>query len=135
MSNLSFLGRGWSFPPEFGQDGRNLQLVEGEDDIRQSLQILLATQLGERIMRPDFGCNLDDLMFESLTTTFKTYIAELVRTAILYHEPRITPDSVDITSNSDNDGLILIDVRYTIRTTNSRQNMVFPFYLIEGSKI
>lgn len=109
-------------------------MVEAEEDIRQCLRILLATRLGERIMRPDFGCNVDDLMFESLTTTFKSYMAELVRTAILYHEPRISPDSVEITPDSNNDGLILIDVKYTVRTTNSRQNLVFPFYINEGTK-
>lgn len=133
MEKLDFLGRGWSFPPEFGQDGRSVQLVEAEDDVRQSLRILLATRLGERVMRPDFGCNLDELMFESLTTTFKTYIAELVRNAIFYHEPRVRPDSVEILADSNNDGLILIDIEYTVYSSNSRFNLVFPFYINEAS--
>ncbi len=110
-------------------------MAEGEEDIRQCLRILLATRLGERVMRPDFGCNVDDLLFESLTTTFKTYMAELIRRAILYHEPRVAPDSVEIIPDDKNDGLILIDIHYTVRTSNSRQNLVFPFYLSEGTKI
>lgn len=134
MNKLDFLGRGWSFPPEFGEDGREVQMVEDTEDIRQCLHILLATRLGERVMRPDFGCNVDDLMFESLTTTFKTQIADRIRNAILYHEPRINPDSVEIIPDSDNDGLILIEIRYTVRSTNSRYNLVYPFYINEGSK-
>lgn len=109
-------------------------MVEDTEDIRQCLHILLATRLGERVMRPDFGCNVDDLMFESLTTTFKTQIADRIRNAILYHEPRINPDSVEIIPDSDNDGLILIEIRYTVRSTNSRYNLVYPFYINEGSK-
>ncbi len=133
MVTSSFLGSGWAFPPQFGENGQSVNMVQDAEDIRQCLRILLATRLGERVMRPDFGCNVDDLMFESLTTTFRSYMADMVRNAILYHEPRIDPDSVEISPDSGNDGLILIEIQYTIRSTNSRQNFVYPFYLNEGN--
>lgn len=133
-SALGFLGRGWAFPPAFEQDGRQVATVEADEDIRQCLRILLATRLGERVMRPDFGCNMDDLMFESMTTSLRSYMAEMVRNAIYFHEPRIDPESVEITPDSQDNGLVLIEIQYKIRASNARQNLVFPFYIKEGNK-
>ena len=130
--NNSFLGRGWSFPPEFNGASGTVTMLDGEDDINSSLQILLSTRLGERIMQPKFGCALDELSFESLTTTMKTYIKDLIETAILYFEPRIDIDLISLTEDI-NEGLITISLDYTVRSTNSRQNLVFPFYKNEGS--
>jgi phage baseplate assembly protein W len=124
----SFLGTGWGFPPAFRKDPPGVQMLSDEEDIRSSLEILLSTRPGERVMRPGYGCNLDELVFEPLTTTFKTYIRDLIQTAILYHEPRIDVDKIDLDDTGDLEGRILISIEYTIRTTNSRYNFVFPFY-------
>jgi phage baseplate assembly protein W len=128
----SFLGRGWSFPPTFDKGSRQVIMLEGEPDIESSLQILLSTALGERIMQPKYGCNMDDLVFENLDTTLKTEIKNRMQTAILYYEPRIELHSIDIIP-SDPEERIVLTVEYTVRTTNTRYNLVFPFYKTEGA--
>ena len=128
----TFLGTGWSFPPNFDRKLKTVELVSDQTDINQSLEILLSTKLGERIMLPKYGCDLSDLVFESMNTTFETYITDLVRSAILYHEPRIDMESLDF-ENDQNEGKLLIIVNYKIRITNSRSNFVFPFYKNEKS--
>ena len=131
----SFLGRGWSFPPEFSKTTNSVLLTEDEEDIEKSLQILLSTRLGERIMLPDYGCNLDELLFKPMNLTLKTYVTDLIRTAILYHESRIEVEKIRIEESTDNDGILLICIDYLVRITNSRKNMVYPFYKAEGTEI
>lgn len=124
----SFLGTGWSFPPSFPKDTANVIMVSGQQDIEESLKILLSTRPGERIMQPDYGCNLDRLMFEPMDVTLKAYVEDVVKTAILYHEPRIDPSKVMIDTSNEAEGWLNVIVEYTIRTTNSRYNFVYPFY-------
>lgn len=124
----SFYGTGWAFPPAFDNSTGEAEMVSGMIDIQQSLQILLSTKPGERIMQPTYGCNLQELLFEPLTTTFKTYIKQLIQTAILYHEARIKLNNVDLTESLDVEGLVLIKIDYTVAANNSRYNYVYPFY-------
>jgi len=131
----SFLGRGWGFPPEFNKETKAVGMLEDEDDIKSSLEILLSTRLGERIMVPNYGCNLDELLFKPLDLTLKTYIVDLIKTAILYHEPRIDVNKITIVPDNELEGLLMINIDYTVRTTNSRKNMVFPFYGEEGNEL
>ena len=131
----SFLGTGWSFPPAFSKAEKQAVMLSDEADIQSSLEILLSTRPGERVMRPDYGCNLDELVFEPLTTTFKTYIKDLVNTAILYYEPRIEVNKIDINDSGELDGRIILSVEYTVRATNSRYNFVYPFYRMEGTEL
>ena len=130
---MSFLGTGWSFPPAFNQQLGTVSMLQDEADIQSSLEVLLSTRLGERVMQPTYGCNLDELLFEPLTTTLKTYIGDLIRTAILFHEPRITLNKLDMTESNDLEGLVLIKLEYTVKSTNSRYNYVFPYYKNEKS--
>jgi len=125
-----YLGTGWSFPPRFlkTQLGPQVGMISGEADIQESLKILLATRVGERILQPKYGCNLDELLFEPLNTTVKTYIRGLVRQAILMYEPRIELEGVEIEAIDEPAGTIELLVSYRVRATNSRFNMVFPFY-------
>lgn len=131
----SFLGRGWAFPPEFSKTTKAVAMLEDEEDIHSSLEILLSTKLGERIMVPNYGCNLDELMFKPLNLTLKTFVTDLIKTAILYHEPRIDVDKINIDPTNEPEGVLLINIDYTIRTTNSRKNMVYPFYKNEGNEL
>jgi hypothetical protein len=131
----SFLGTGWSFPPEFSRKAEQVRMSTDERDIEESLQILLSTRLGERIMHPDYGCDLTDLIFEPLSVAVKTYIFNLVETAILYHEPRILLNKIDLLADSENEGLVKIKVDYTVSSTNSRKNFVYPFYMNEGTNL
>jgi phage baseplate assembly protein W len=129
-----FLGTGWSFPPEFIRGQKSVKMISDEEDVRSSLEILFSTAIGERIMQPTYGCDLKKLLFEPLDTALKAYIADLLETAILYHEPRIRLDGVDLVSVPA-EGRIDIYLDYTIRATNSRYNFVFPFYMREGTDI
>jgi phage baseplate assembly protein W len=131
----SFLGIGWSFPPEFQIDQNSVKMISDEEDIKSSLNILLTTRLGERVMLPDYGCNLEELMFENLDRTLVTYVTELIKTAILYHEPRIDVIKIDISETDPLEGRLVIAIDYKIRATNSRTNVVFPFYKEEGTDI
>jgi phage baseplate assembly protein W len=129
----SFLGTGWSFPPAFSKGGVDVKIVSGPEDIHQSLQILLTTQLGERVMQDQFGCDLNAVLFEEVDQSLINTVSSMISDAILYHEPRITLDHLDVSQSESEQGLLLIDIAYTVRTTNSRFNMVFPFYINEAA--
>jgi phage baseplate assembly protein W len=129
----SFLGRGWSFPPAFSRGGAEVEMVSGAEDIRQSLGILLSTRLGERLMQDEFGCDLQHVLFEEIDQGLVNTLTALVSDAILYHEPRISLDRLDISESDDEPGLLLISLDYTIRSANSRFNMVYPFYINEAA--
>ncbi|MEO8862518.1 MAG: GPW/gp25 family protein [Ginsengibacter sp.] len=134
MTN-SFLGTGWSFPPAFNNVPSGVLMSSDEADIQLSLQILLSTRKGERVMLPDYGCNLDEMLFEPMTTTFKTYISEMVKTAIIYYEARITLNSLTVDDSRETEGIIALGIDYTVKTTNSRFNFVYPYYKIEGTEL
>ena len=129
----AFLGTGWSFPPAFGRGGAEVAMVSGVEDIQQSLQILLATRLGERVMQDEFGCALDSVVFEELDQGLINTLNRSIADAILYHEPRITLEQIDIDERADQPGLLLISLVYTVRATNSRFNLVYPFSINEAS--
>ncbi|MCX6218597.1 GPW/gp25 family protein [Spirosoma sp.] len=133
--NLTFLGRGWSFPPTFNLAINGVEMREQEDDIASSLEILLTTMPGERVMLPDFGCNMAELIFENLDTTTKTLLADKIESAILYYEPRIDLEKVTLNTARELEGVVLIEITYRVRATNSRFNFVFPFYKQEGTDI
>jgi phage baseplate assembly protein W len=131
----AFLGTGWSFPPSFSAGGAELELVSGAEDVHQSLQILLATGLGERVMHEDYGCNLDAAMFEEVDQGLINRISSMVSDAILYHEPRIELLGLELRQDADEPGLLLIRLDYRVAKTNSRFNMVYPFYLDEATEV
>jgi len=133
--SAGFLGRGWSFPPTFVASARSVAMTEAEEDIYRSLEILVSTGLGERVMLPEYGCNLEDLIFEPMDTATQTLLFDRVRTAILYYEPRIEVENILLQTDRIMEGIILIEVAYRVRATNSRFNFVFPFYKNEGSNI
>ncbi|MGB1014037.1 MAG: GPW/gp25 family protein [Nannocystaceae bacterium] len=132
-SEAAFLGRGWSFPPRFFGAGAEVAMASGVEDIHESLQVILTTYAGERVMQPNFGCSLDRLLFEELDQSLANQITATITDAILYHEPRIILDRVSVDDSTGVDGLLHIVVAYTVRATNSRYNMVFPFYLNEAT--
>lgn len=133
--NRPFLGRGWSFPPVFHRGTGGVEMLEQEADIASCLEVLLTTTIGERVMAPDFGCNLEDLLFENLDTTLKTLMTDRIETAILYYEPRIEVEKISLDTNRELEGIVLIEVTYRVRSTNTRYNFVFPFYKAEGTDL
>ncbi|MGZ8218810.1 GPW/gp25 family protein [Methylomagnum sp.] len=131
----SFLGRGWGFPPTFDAASSGVRMVEADADIRQSLGILFSTLPGERIMLPRYGCPLHALVFEGVNDTLVTQLETLLADAILYFEPRIRVDAINVSQHAHADGLLLIELDYTVIQTNTRSNMVYPFYLLEGTNV
>ncbi len=129
----SFLGTGWGFPPTFTKGGAEVEMASGVEDVHQSLQILLSTRLGERVMQDDFGCDLSYVLFEEVDQSLINSLTSIISDAILYHEPRITMDALDVSESETQQGLLLISIEYTIRSTNSRFNMVYPFYINEAT--
>ena len=127
QTDPGFLGTGWSFPVSF-QKNIGVNMAAGEEDIKASLQILLSTTLGERIMEPEYGCNMQELLFEPLSTTMNTFISNKIKTAMLLNEPRINVSNINLNTANEADGIVLIEIDYTIIITNTRYNMVFPFY-------
>lgn len=133
--NELFLGTGWSFPPSFNHEAATVELVSNVEDINQSLNILLSTSLGERVMQPEYGCNLEDYLFESLSSTMIGYIKDRVMNSIIYYEPRIRVEKIEVTADDSVElfeGKFTIVVEYTIPGTNSRFNYVYDYYKNEA---
>ena len=129
----SILGTGWSFPPSFSKVTREVLLTSDEEDIKKSLEILLSTTIGERFLQPGYGCNLDDYVFEPMNATITTSIKITVKNAILLYEPRLKLISVKLDQTFITEGRVDIIVEYDIISTNSRFNLVYPFYLNEAN--
>jgi len=135
MDNKDILGTGWGFPPTFNKAQKSIKTVSGEIDIKQSLEILVSTSMGERVLRSDFGCGVKTLSFESLTVTMMTKLKRLIEKSILKYEPRIDLENVSLKNSIELEGILYIQINYRIRTTNSRSNFVYPFYIKEGSLV
>ncbi|MEL6867145.1 MAG: GPW/gp25 family protein [Bacteroidota bacterium] len=133
--NRSFLGRGWSFPPTFNKSAGTVEMTTDLEDINSSLAILLSTSLGERVMQPEYGCDLSVFLFESMDNGKLAYLKDLVKTAIILYEPRIDAEKVNLDTDNLLEGRIEINVTYKVRATNSRFNYVFPYYIKEGTNI
>jgi phage baseplate assembly protein W len=131
----SFLGVGWSFPPRFNGETRALAMVAAERDIAESLQILLGTVPGERVMQPTYGCDLRRLVFEIINESTVTDLKDIVTRAIQYFEPRIILEDVTVDDTYFVEGRLLLNISYLIITTNTRANLVYPLYLNEGSSM
>jgi phage baseplate assembly protein W len=127
----AFLGKGWAFPVALEPSGK-IGLIAYEEDIRQSVHIILGTAQGERVMRPDFGAGLEKLVFEPMNTTTKSLVRHQVEQALIRWEPRIEVQEVLVEPDTTTSGKLLIEIRYRVRDTNTFYNLVYPFYLQEG---
>jgi uncharacterized protein len=126
-----FLGRGWGFPVAVGLDDE-INLVSDADDIRESIRIILETDPGERVMRPDFGAGLRRLVFEPINTSTMTLVQHRVQQALVSWEPRIDVKDVVVSAERAAAGILNIRIDYVIRATNTFFNLVYPFYLQEA---
>lgn len=123
-----FLGRGWSFPVGVDASG-DVDLVEGEADVKQAIRLILSTTPGERIMRPRFGCGIHTYAFETVDTTTLALIEEDVRDALTEWEPRIELRSVDAELADATAGRLEVTIDYRVRRTNVEGSLVYPFYV------
>lgn len=132
--NIGFLGKGWSFPTKFNKLFNSIDMSTGDKDIKESLRILLSTVPGERLMHPAYGCDLKIVSFENLDVALKTQLEESIMDSIILFEPRITVEDIDF-EQVPKEGVVYIHIVYVINTTNVRTNMVFPYYLKEGTDL
>ncbi|KIF75165.1 baseplate protein [Streptomyces sp. 150FB] len=123
-----FVGTGWAFPIRIGPTG-GIAMVSGVREVEEAMRLVLATAPGERPMRPEFGCGIHDMVFAPINEATAGRIQHEVRTSLDRWEPRIEVEDVEV-STGDEQGVLFIDVRYSIRGTNNPRSLVFPFYVI-----
>lgn len=132
LGHRDFLGVGWSYPVHSDPARGDIALSHYARDVKEAIRIILATAKGERVMRPDFGCGIHDLVFEEMSTTTLYAVESAVRDALERYEPRIALDGVDVRPLSALDGQLLIRIDYRIRRTNQTDNLVYPFFYHES---
>lgn len=131
----SFLGTGWAFPIRFQMQDGSVVMASDEEDIRQSLWLLLSTQPGERQTRPRYGCPLQDFVHAPVNSATQALMREAINRAILEFEPRVELEDIEFAHNQALDGQLDIKVHYLVRSTNTRSNIVYPFYQLEGTNV
>ncbi|MDD4802457.1 MAG: GPW/gp25 family protein [Syntrophomonas sp.] len=129
----SFLGRGWKFPVQVDSVTGRIMMSDGEEDIAEAIRIILMTFKGERVMRPDFGSRLNDFVFGLTDPTTLGVLESDLRNAIMAWEPRVSKVEVQIQSDKSNSEQLWINIDYTVRSTNNLFNLVYPFYINEGT--
>ncbi len=132
MAN-AFLGRGWKFPVRVNPTTGRIAMSEYEEDIKESIRIIVTTAPGERLMRPDFGCGIHDLVFSTISRATLGLFESRVREAISKWETRVEIIRLDISSKDADNGKLEINLSCRVRDTNNQFNLVFPFYLTEGA--
>jgi phage baseplate assembly protein W len=125
----AFIGRGWAYPVRTSASG-GIALVGGDDELVESIRLIVGTAPGERPMRPEFGCAIHNYILTSVDINVAGQMAYEVRQSLIRWEPRITVVNVDVTVDADTPGLVYIDITYAHRGTNDPRNLVFPFYVI-----
>jgi len=126
-----FLGIGWKFPVTIDATGK-IAMSKFEEDIKESIRIILGTARGERVMRPDFGCGIHELIFEPINVATAGLIESSVKEALNRYEPRIDLINVNVLDDEANVGKLKVSIDYRVRATNNEFNLVYPFYLKEG---
>jgi phage baseplate assembly protein W len=126
-----FLGRGWAFPVTTDDSG-GVAMAEGAADVDQAVRLILETEPGERVMRPDFGCGLRDLVFAPLNVGTRTIVRQRVEQGLTRWEPRIDVVDVQVLTDDAHAGRLLVHIDYRIRSSNTFYNLVYPLYLSEG---
>lgn len=126
MEVIDFLGRGWKFP--FSAQRGSINTSEGEDSIKESIILILSTARGERVMRPDFGCRLNELVFAPNNMSTATLISSFIEEALLNWEPRIEVEDITVTPRTDQSELE-VSISYSLKASNSKYNLVYPFFL------
>jgi phage baseplate assembly protein W len=123
------IGVGWAFPPEFDVNTGKTVMVSGVEDINQSLYILFTTEIGERVMQPNYGSALKSMLFESINEHFKSYMRMVLVRSIALFEARIKPLSIDFISDNEMEGRYLMSLDYMVLSTRQKNNFIYPFYL------
>jgi phage baseplate assembly protein W len=131
----NFLGKGWKFPPTFSKTSASAVMSSGVKDVEESLTVLLSTFPGERLMQPKYGCDLKKFVFEQIDATLISELNDEIAHAILHFEPRVKFIEAEVIEKNELEGIASLLIKYEIIITNTRHNIVFPFYKLEGTNI
>ncbi len=131
----SFLGTGWGFPPAFDKFSNSVKLSSDLADIEESIRIILDTYPGERIMQPEFGCFIKRFVFEIIDQSLIMKINEEIERALLNFEPRVKFIDTEVIKQDDHNGVLIIRINFSVIITNTRYNIVYPFYFNEGTNV
>ncbi|MEM7013416.1 MAG: GPW/gp25 family protein [Verrucomicrobiota bacterium] len=132
-SSADYLGTGWRFPPSFDRDTGSAAIVSGDEDVAQSIYLILSTALGERPLAQKFGCDIQQFAFEEIDQALLTGLTNVIQASLQEYEPRVGELAISVLPDENQQGVLNIAVQYTIRATNSRYNLVYPYYLTEGA--
>ena len=135
VTQQSFLGTGWQFPPSFSRMNHSVRMSSDITDIEQSIHIILGTTPGERLMQPMFGCRTRNFVFEKVDINFERDISDAIGYALLMWEPRVKFINADVTHRNEVDGVLYLSIHFSVITTNTRHNIVYPFYVQEGTNL
>lgn len=133
--NNDILGRGWEFPPRFDKTIGGVTMLEGTDDVQNSIEVILYTKFGERLFRSEFGSKIHELLFEPLNENMKTYLKESLELSLEMNEPRITVKSISLNQPNPSVGKVDISIVYQVIETNETNNLVVPFYTPDNLSI
>jgi phage baseplate assembly protein W len=133
MMHEEFIGTGWAFPMAVNATG-GIAMARREHELEQAMRLILSTYPGERPMRPEFGCRLRDFVFESATDETGARLAYEVRQSLIRWEARVDIQAVDVVPDPIDRNLLFIDIKYAVKSTNDRRNLVFPFYTIPDER-
>ncbi len=131
----NIIGVGWGFPPAFDLQTKQVQMVTGEEDIMQSLKVLFGTRPGERVLAQTYGCDIEIAMFQNMSLSEKTLLENTIRRAITNFEVRILINTLDVDISQIINGIVHIQIDFTIKNTNSRHNIVYPYFIGEGTLV
>lgn len=130
IRNREFLGQGWAFPLQFNPRGQ-IALAAGDRDILQAIQLILSTMPGERVMRPEFGCRAWELVFSPIDAETISQMTNYVIAALNRWEPRIVVDDVEAYRDTADDGVLLMEIKYTVKATHDPRSIVYPFFIVD----
>lgn len=129
------LGRGWAFPPKFDKNTNEPLMLVGEEDVKNSIEVIINTKLGERILREEFGSRIYELLFEPLNENMKTYMIDSLKSSLINNEPRIIVQQIQLLQPDLSLGRVDIHIVYRLIQTNTTNNMVVPFYTPDNLSI
>lgn len=133
-TDRSFLGTGWGFPPAFRREWYGVEMLSNEADVYSSIGIILSTVPGQRVMLPNFGCDLQSYVFDTMVPADVSLIEKIVHDALVFHEPRIIVENISSAFDQAM-GVLNISIDYSIIATNTRYNYVYPFYINEATNV
>jgi phage baseplate assembly protein W len=128
VRDREYIGQGLAFPLQVNPQG-GIALASGERDVEQAIRVILSTAPGERVMRPEFGCRIHELIFAPQDAATESLVVYYVEEALAQWEPRIDVQEVDVSTDPGRNGALLVEIKYRVKDTHDERSIVYPFFL------